>query len=766
MNKFFLIGWIFSAALLLTAGTVPPEVKSRMQELNPRFDHFDADPAFIMPVGSGDLTALAGFGSGIELQLGKTDFFGHEPVKYHYSPLPLSPGRIRLFPELGPEQLTSFRQTLDLYRGCLRYELGTAEGVIHVTLRGVMGENTLLIEVEDRRPAPAPPSLAYLNHRNPQQLKIQNGRILCRETNLLRSNRTPLPEGKKPSPTDLIYGRTLHLAIALEQAPLLPATAHSHQLRTRAANGMRNYRFFVTAAVTPFGESCDILALQNRVVQTPELSAKQEAWWENFWSKSFLVLRGDADADYLNTLWFVNLYSLGLVHSGKFPPRFSGGLGTVRDDQRSWGHGFWFQNQRQISWPLGAANHLEMWRVQLDFYDSFFDYRQQETTKIGKEGIFFPEWLPARVREKPERKITPVTPELLAKPLDLRLESRKGGYTGHIYSAGAEWIVLMEDYLCYSGDARFVREVFSPWLHEITLFFVRFLKKGEDGLYHMEPADAIEQFRKVRDPAPDLAGVRAVFDAAQKYGPAFGFEPLLLEAVRERLAHLPELPRGFQVKARKQQAVVVPADVYAPLREFLEDKGSWNQENPELYSVYPFALIDAHSSPAEYERMVRTFRMRNYPNRAGWSQCGVQAARLQLPETVKIVLDHAKRHQRYPYGGWNSPGKKLSGSRFDVSDAPYLDALGVNTTALQEMLLQSHAGKVELLPAVPEKWSGRFRLRARDGFLYDVEFAPGRKVQSRRRERVAPGTGPAAAPSGSSAAGTPRAEAPAEAGSA
>ena len=282
MNKFFLVGGIFSAALLLTAGTVPAEVKNRMQELNPCFDRFDADPAFVMPVGSGDLTALAGFGAGIELQLGKTDFFGHEPVKYHYSPLPLSPGRIRIFPELGPEQLTSFRQTLDLYRGCLRYELGTAEGVIRVTVRGVMGDNTLLIEVEDLRPTPAPPSIAYLNHRNPRQLEIQTGRLLCRETNLLRSNRTPLPEGKTPSPTDLIYGRSLHLAIALEQAPLLPASVEPHQLPARAGTGMRNYRFFVTAAVTAFGENVDIAAQLDRVMQTAELVQKQEAWWENF----------------------------------------------------------------------------------------------------------------------------------------------------------------------------------------------------------------------------------------------------------------------------------------------------------------------------------------------------------------------------------------------------------------------------------------------------------------------------------------------------
>ncbi len=737
MNKVLIAGCAVFAAALLSAGTIPSDVTVRMQNLNPVFDRYNADPAYVMPVGSGDLKAMVGFGTGIELQLGKHDFFGHEFVKYHYSPLPLSPGRIRLFPELKPDALTRFRQELDLYHGCLRFELETADGTVKVTIRGIMGKNTLLIEVEDSRRTPAKASICYFNHRNPQLLNLVNGRILCRETNLLQENKRPLPEGKKPSPTDLIYGRSLHLAIALDQDKLLPAERDAHSITVKSAAGKRNYRFFVTAETTTVGNTIDIAAVQDRIMNTQGIPEKQESWWKDFWSRSFIVLRGDPDADYLNKLWFVNLYSLAGVHGGVYPPRFSGGLGSVRDDNISWGHGYWFQNQREISWPLGAANHPELWRRQIDFYDAYFNYRRQETAKFGKPGIYFPEWLPTRVLEKPQKHpTTTVTRELLEKQPDLRLESRRGGYTTHIHSAAAEWIYLLEDYFRYTGDTQFAREIFSPWLHEITLFFVTFLKKGTDGLYHMEPSDSIEQFRKVRDPAPDLAGVRRVFEAALKHGPGFGFEPILLEAVRERYQHLPELPFGFRVQTKKQQGVIVAADVYAPLREFLDDRGSYNQENPELYTIYPFAVIDAYSPAPEYERMVRTFRMRNYPNRAGWSQCSVQAARLHLPDTAKIILEHAKRQQRYPYGGWNSPGGGLTGSRCGVSDAPYLDSPGVNTTALQEMLLQSHSGKTDLLPAVPTTWSGKFRLRSRDGHLYEVEFGPGKKIISVHRTKI------------------------------
>jgi hypothetical protein len=337
------------------------------------------------------------------------------------------------------------------------------------------------------------------------------------------------------------------------------------------------------------------------------------------------------------------------------------------------------------------------------------------------------------------------------------MEDCESGYNARSVCQTAELVQVMFDYVAYSGDAGYLKNVVAPWLKEAALFYLSWLKREDDGLYHATPSDAIEMWWKVKDPMTDLCAIRYILWQTLAHGEAFGYERALMTAVKERAERLAPFPTGvWRRRAIKEEerppgspsyyseildTIELTDKYYAPAADVFDDRIVHNMENPELYIVYPLALVDANSSAVEYERAVRTFKARQHPNSAGWSQCPIQAARLRLPDAVDIIMDHARKHQRYPYGGWISPAAALAGSKTGASDTPYLDAAGVNCTALEEALLQSHhlttpekvdpfgTGPIVVLPAVRKEWSGSFTLRSRGGFIVSAVFRKNKKLE-------------------------------------
>ena len=508
--------------------------------------------------------------------------------------------------------------------------------------------------------------------------------------------------------------------------------------------------------------------------------------WKDFWLRSMM----DFGDDYLENLWYLNMYYANCSQSGSSPGRFINGLWHWNRDIQPWNF-YYHWNQQQTYWPLSAAGHHDLVKSYLDFRFRHLD-KAKETARdwFGASGAF------------------------VSDVVDRR------GYNAHIphnHTPVAEIALDFWRQYEFTMDMDFLRDEALPYMIEAAKFMVSRFKKGNDGKYHARPGTGYEGWILLKDCVTELSSAGSLFKATLNAMEILGVENPIASAIRSILNGMVALQavpdsgelirktsgeyvytvgphKGKTVDNNLLLSVGIPYrhnrlgsqpisgllsrdepselagdDIYDVIQR---TEAGWEpsiidgRETAyiegifpmcESSAVFPSNWIGLDDKDGElYKAAVNTFRLWGKEFWGG-EPFPTVLARLGLREELHACLREYPRRWQWYSNGWGHYGgsqRKIESSirhstfpgvwnveldsvdrvkpenTMEIPRAPFrhmgFEGMSNLCCAMNETLLQSHNGVIRIAPAIHEKQNARFTLHARGGFIVSGQSVAGK----------------------------------------